>query len=280
MTAEQRSVQARRWLAAAAAPGRRRLRLAAGCLAVETVFTVVQWVGLALVAGDVLRGARPTWPGPVALLAGGLLAAAAGWSAARCQAAGGQQIAHGIRRRLVTGLLPAGRRRAEPDPATAAVAAVELTDDIADHHAQTLPQRLSAPASMTVILLVTAVVEWPAAVILLAASLLIPLNMRLAGLFAKQGADERAAASTWLAAVVLDSFRGMPTLRSIGALARRRADLARAAADLNVTTMAVVRRASLSGAVMDVVITFSVAANATYVGCPYSATCGWKRHPA
>ena len=49
-------------------------------------------------------------------------------------------------------------------------------------------------------------------------SLLVPLNMRLAGLFAKEGADERVAASTRLAAVVLDSFRGMRTLRSILAL--------------------------------------------------------------
>ena len=119
---------------------------------------------------------------------------------------------------------------------------------------------------MAPILVITAVVQWPAAVILLVASLLIPLNMRLAGLFAKEGADARMAASARLAAVVLDSFRGMPTLRNIGALARRRAELARAAADLNATTIAVVRRASLSGAVMDVVITFSIAANATYVG--------------
>jgi ATP-binding cassette subfamily C protein CydD len=58
----------------------------------------------------------------------------------------------------------------------------------------------------------------------------------------------------------------MRTLQSIGALARRRDELAVADARLNVTTMAIVRRALLSGAVMDVVITFSIAANATYIG--------------
>ncbi len=119
---------------------------------------------------------------------------------------------------------------------------------------------------MAVVLAVTAVVQWPAAVILLLASLLLPLNLRLAGLFAKEGADRRMAASTRLAAIVLDSFRGMATLRNIGALARRRTELARAAGDLNASTIAVVRRATLSGAVMDVVITFSIAANATYIG--------------
>ena len=166
----------------------------------------------------------------------------------------------------MAGLLPAGQRHAEPDPATAALATVELTDDIADFHAQSTPQRLSAPVSMTLILGLTAMLQWPAAVILLLASLLIPLNMRLAGLFAKEGADAQAAAGARLAAVVLDSFRGMRTLRSIGALERRRSELARAAGELNATTIAVIRRASLSGAVMDVVITFSIAANATYIG--------------
>ncbi|MFI6833776.1 ABC transporter ATP-binding protein/permease [Kribbella sp. NPDC050241] len=259
------TVEAGEWLAAAAAPGRRWLLLAAGCQALETTFTIVQWAGLAWVAHCVLD-ARPSWQGAGVLFGGGLLAAGAAWRTARFQAVGRQRIAQAIRRRLVGGLLPAGQRHAEPDPATAALATVELTDDIADFHAQSLPQRLSAPVSMALILVITAMLQWPAAVVLLLASLLIPLNMRLAGLFATEGADAQAAASTRLAAVVLDSFRGMPTLRNIGALGRRRSELAGAAGDLNAATIAVVRRAALSGAVMDVVITFSIAANATYIG--------------
>jgi ATP-binding cassette subfamily C protein CydD len=90
--------------------------------------------------------------------------------------------------------------------------------------------------------------------------------MRLVGLVAKEGADERLVASTRLGAVVLDSFRGLRTLQSIGAVARRREELAAAAASLNATTMAIVRRASLSGTVMEVVITFSIAVDATYIG--------------
>jgi ATP-binding cassette, subfamily C, bacterial CydD len=120
--------------------------------------------------------------------------------------------------------------------------------------------------AMALIFVVTALVQWPAAVILLIASLLVPLNMRLAGLFAQEGTDERLAASTQLAAVVLDSFRGLRTLRSIGALERRRVQLAAAAARLNATTMAVVRRAFISGSVLEVVITFSIAADATFIG--------------
>src|SRR5260370_96363 len=106
----------------------------------------------------------------------------------------------------------------------------------------------------------------PAAVIVLAASLIVPANRRLAGRFAAEGAAERVTASTRLSAVVLDSFRGMRTLAAIAAVARRRGDLAAAAGELNTTTMGVVRRALLSGAGMDVVITFAIAGDAPHIG--------------
>jgi ATP-binding cassette subfamily C protein CydD len=261
------SEDSRSWLEAAAAPGRNSLRFAALCQVLETVFTVVQWAALAWTAQGVLgRRAHHAWPELAVLLAGGLLAGVAAWGGARFQAAGRRRISYSIRQRLVAALLPTQERQGEPDAALAALATVELADDIADYHAQALPQRLSAAVSMAVIFLVTAAAQWPAAVILLVSSLLIPLNMRLAGIFAKEGADDGLATSTRLGAVVLDSFRGLRTLQSIGALARRRDDLADAAARLNATTMAIVRRAFISGSVMDVVITFSIAANATYVG--------------
>jgi ATP-binding cassette subfamily C protein CydD len=258
---------ARRWLIAAAAPGRRSLQLAAVCQAMETAFVVVQWTALAWIAQGVLDGGtRPTWPGLAALLGGGLAAALAAWATGWFQAVGRQRISSAIRHDVANALLPSGPPRPTIEPATVALAIVELTDDIADHHAGAIPQRLSAPASMAIVLVVTAVVEWPAAAILLLASLLLPLNLRLAGAFAREGPDESVASATRLGAVVLDSFRGMRTLRGIGALGRRRADLAEAATELNVIAMRIVRRTFLSGAVMDVVITFSIATIATYVG--------------
>jgi ATP-binding cassette subfamily C protein CydD len=264
---------ARGWLKAAAGPGQRQLRAAAACQVLAAVFTVVQWAGLAWAAQDVLTGGRPArvWPARIwlalgVLLAGGLLAAAASWAAARYAAAGRQRISGAIRQRLVAGLLPDGQRRGDPDPAIAALAAVELADDVAGYHAQSVPLHLSAPVSMLAVFAVTAAVQWPAAVILLAGSLIVPPNMRLAGLFAAEGTGEQVAASTRLSAVVLDSFRGMRTLAAIGAVGRRREDLAAAAAGLNTATMATVRRAFLSGAVMDMVITFAIAVDATYIG--------------
>jgi ATP-binding cassette subfamily C protein CydD len=232
-----------------------------------TGFLVAQAAALAWIAQDVLDGGTPAaWPGLAVLLGGGLLAAAATLGSGWFQAAGRQRISSAIRQQVVAALLPSGPPRADVDTATVALAAIESTDDIADYHAQAVPQRLSNPASMALIVVVTAVVQWPAAVLLLLATLLLPLNLRLIGQFAKEGADERVTASGRLGAVVLDSFRGMRTLEGIGALGHHRIALADAAADLNVITMGIVRRTFLSGAVMDVVITFSIASIATYIG--------------
>jgi ATP-binding cassette, subfamily C, bacterial CydD len=257
----------RAWLKAAADPGRGRLRQAAGFHVLATAFAVAQWAGLAWAAEDMLaRPGASVWPALLLLGGGGALAAVAAWAAARSAAAGRRQIAAAIRRRLAAGLLPAGPRRADPDPAAAALATVELADDVADYHAQAMPLHGSAPAAMAIVFAVTAVVQWPAALILLVGSLIVPANMRLAGLFAAEGADDRVAASARLSAVVLESFRGMRTLAAVGAVPRRRSELERAAGDLNASTMTVVGRALLSGAVMDMVITFAIAVDATYIG--------------
>ena len=233
----------------------------------ETACTVTMCIALSQIAQRALgRGPRLDLAAVGFLASSGLLAAAAAWGASRFQTAGHRRISGSIRRRLVAALLPSGSRAADADPATLALAAVELVDEIADYHAQALPQKLSAPVSMGVVFLVTAVAQWPAAVILAVASLIIPVNMRLAGLLAKDGADEQVADSTRLGANVLDSFRGLRTLQGLGAVERRRGQLADASNRLNATTMKVVRRAFVSSAVMDVVITFAIAVDATYIG--------------
>jgi ATP-binding cassette subfamily C protein CydD len=259
--------ETRRWLKAAAVSGRGQLRAAAACRVLETVFAIVQWVGLAWVAQGVLaHPTLPGWPALALLVGGGLLAATVGWGGGRFAAAGRRQISGAIRQRLLAALLPSGQRGDQADSAAAGVAAVERADNVADYHAQALPLRLSAPVSMVIVFAVTAAVQWPAALVLLVGSVIVPPNMRLAGLFAAEGTDEQMAASGRLAAVVLDSFRGMRTLRGIGALDRRREELADAAGQLDAATMTVVRKAFLSGAVMDVVITFAIAVDATYIG--------------
>ena len=255
------------WLTGTAARGRRSFVAAAALLSITTLFTIGTWAGIALLAQGLFDRDRVLGSLGIGFLIGfGALSSVTAWCAAKVAAIGWRAVARHVRGQLVATLLPARRRIHEPEPAPAALAMVELAQDVADYHAQTIPQRLSAPVSMIAVLLVTATVHWPAAIVLLLSSALIPLNMRLAGLFAQEGADRQLAAMQRLNAMVLDSFRGMRTLRSLGAVRRRRECLAASADRLNTTSMSVLRRAFLSGMIMDVVITFSIAVNATYIG--------------
>ncbi|MFF3371510.1 ABC transporter ATP-binding protein/permease [Streptomyces sp. NPDC002680] len=255
------------WLTACAAPGRQWFRLSGTLRTLETLFTVARWGALAWTAQAVMdrAAAHETW-GLVAFAVTSVLAVAAGWTAGTLAERGARAVAAGLRRQLTGALLPTAGRISETGPAEAVWAMVDLADDVADFHAGAAPLRRSAPLSMLAVLVVTAAVHWPAAIVLVLTTALLPLNMRLAGLFAQHGAGRQAAAARHLNAVVLDSFRGMRTLRELGAVGRRGRTLNTAAEQLNKATMSVLRRAFLSGMIMDIVITFSIAVNATYIG--------------
>ncbi|WP_326719901.1 ATP-binding cassette domain-containing protein [Streptomyces sp. NBC_00243] len=255
------------WLTACAAPGRHWFQVSGTLRTLETLFTITRWGALAWAAQAVMdrAGAHET-RGLMAFAVTSMLAVGAGWTAGTLAERGARAVATGLRRQLTGALLPTAGRISETGPAEAAWAMVDLVGDVADFHAQTAPPRRSAPLSMAAVLAVTAAVHWPAAIVLVLTTALLPLNMRLAGLFAQHGADRQSAATRHLNAVVLDSFRGMRTLRELGAVGRRGRTLTTAAEQLNKATMSVLRRAFLSGMVMDVVVTFSIAVNATYIG--------------
>ncbi|MCT9078868.1 ABC transporter ATP-binding protein/permease [Streptomyces fulvoviolaceus] len=255
------------WLTACAAPGHHWFGLSGSAQVLETLFTIARWGALAWTAQAVMdrAAAHETW-GLVAFAVTSVLTVGVGWTASTLAERGARAVATGLRRQLTGALLPTTGRTSETGPAEAAWAMVDLADDVADFHAQAAPLGRSAPLSMVAVLAVTAAVHWPAALVLVLTTALLPLNMRLAGLFAQHGADRQLAATRHLNAVVLDSFRGMRTLRELGAVGRRGRTLTTAAERLNKATMSVLRRAFLSGMIMDVVITFSIAVNATYIG--------------
>jgi ATP-binding cassette subfamily C protein CydD len=251
----------------AALPGKRSLRRAAAWTVLETAFAICQWAALAFVAEQVLTNSRAgAGIGLVALALCGAASALARHSASRAAADGREAIATAVRRRIVAAVLPSTRRGGDPEPATAAHALLELADDVADYHGAVAPLRIAAPVSMVLIFAVTAIVHWPAAIVLAVSSALIPLNMRLAGMVAKDGVDRNLMATQRLTAMVLDSFRGLHTLRNLGAVRARGQSIEIASGQLAGTTMSVLRRVFLSGLIMDVVVTFSIAVNATYIG--------------
>ncbi len=134
--------------------------------------------------------------------------------------------------------------------------------------------------AMGLIFVAVALVHWPVAILLAGATALMPGNMRLAGLAGLDASRQRLREMDRLGAVVLESFRGMQALRSLGALERRQAQIRLVAERLNTLTLQVLGKAFLSTLVMDIVVTFAIAVCATYVGLVLLRYLTWSVLPS
>jgi ATP-binding cassette subfamily C protein CydD len=255
------------WLTDAAAVGNRQFRVSAALVVLQTIFTILQWAGVAIIAqGVMLHQAEKSVLGLVVLVGGASLAALSGWAARSAAADGRIAVATGVRRAVLDAVLPQKVRTGDTEAAASAHALVDLADDVADYHSAVVPLRVAAPVSMILILGATLIVHWPAAILLVLSTALVPINMKLAGLFAQDGNDRYLAATQRLSGVILDSFRGLHSLKNLHAVGRRGREIDLASRALNTANMTVLKRAFLSGVIMDVVVTFSIASNATYIG--------------
>lgn len=251
------------WISGQAGPARALFRLSGLAEVASTAALIVQWAFLGAGVTAWMTGADTV----VVLLA--IAAAAAPVRllfralAARLAAAGRERVSTGIRTDLVPALLAAAGRT----PATeAADALVDHAPVVAGYLAATRPLRFAAVPSTLLILGAVAVVHWPVAVLLAVCTLLLPLNLRLAGQATVTAGERQLAATRRLSAVITESVRGLPTLVSLRAVPRRRAVLDRSSKRLETSTLRVLSYAFLSGAVMDVAVTFAIAVSATYTG--------------
>jgi ATP-binding cassette subfamily C protein CydD len=143
---------------------------------------------------------------------------------------------------------------------------IELVDQVAGYHERTHPARRAAVPSSALVLIVIAALHWPVAVILALSTPILPANMRLAGMATEDASRTQLDEVRRLSHQLLDRFRGIRTLVSLGAVERERAVVEQACDRLNRATNAVLRRAFIVSGVLDAVITCSIAVCATYVG--------------
>lgn len=116
------------------------------------------------------------------------------------------------------------------------------------------------------ILAVVFPLSWAAALVLLVAAPLIPLFMALVGWRAKAASEAQMVELGGMNAFLLDRLRGLPTIRGLDAVAATAARLDAAAEGLKRRTMAVLRIAFLSSAVLELFSALGVAMVAVYVG--------------
>lgn len=150
-------------------------------------------------------------------------------------------------------------------PATVTLATRGL-DDLEPYFVRYLPQLLLAATLTPATLAVVWWQDWVAGAVVLGTIPLVPVFMILVGQLTQGVADRRLATMQRLGAQVLDLLAGLPTLRALGrengpgARVRALGDAHRSA------TMGTLRVAFLSGMVLELLTTLSVAVVAVSVG--------------
>lgn len=142
----------------------------------------------------------------------------------------------------------------------------EQAEAVVPYVAKFRPARVKAMIVPLVILACVFALSWTAALILLMAAPLIPIFMALVGWRAKEASERQLAEMGDMNAFLLDRLRGLATIRSFDAVDSTAARLRHNAEDLRHRTMAVLRIAFLSSAVLELFSALGVAMVAVYVG--------------
>lgn len=153
-------------------------------------------------------------------------------------------------------------------PSSGEVASViaEQAEAITSYLARFQPLRMKAAVVPLVIAAFVFSQSWVAALVLLAAAPVIPLFMALVGWKAKEASERQLVRMGDMNAFLLDRLRGLATIRSFDAVARTAKQLQANADSLRMATMAVLRIAFLSSAVLELFAALGVALVAVYVG--------------
>jgi ATP-binding cassette subfamily C protein CydD len=142
----------------------------------------------------------------------------------------------------------------------------EQAELIVPYLARFQPARFKASAVPLVILACVFPISWIAALVLLFAMPLIPVFMALIGWRAQAASERQLAATGGLNGFLLDRLRGLATIRALDAVDATATRLRADAEDLKTRTMAVLRIAFLSSAVLELFAALGVAMVAVYVG--------------
>ena len=156
--------------------------------------------------------------------------------------------------------------RSRPASGLAASAIAEQAEALMPWLMRYQPARWRVMLVPPVIVLAVGWYSWIAALVLLMAAPLIPLFMAIIGWRAKAASDRQMLQLGSMNAFLLDRLRGLSTLRALHAVDATALRVRDAAMALRRRTMAVLRIAFLSSAVLELFAALGVAMVAVYVG--------------
>ena len=208
----------------------------------------VHWIVVAVIAIGILRALLDAAGGRLAFLAARALLSA---------------------RREAAIFALAGRSPLDinkPASGLAASVIAEQAEAVLPYLARFRPARMKATIVPLSIFLCVFPLSWVAAIILLVAAPLIPVFMALIGWRAKAASEKHLAEMGGMNAFLLDRLRGLATIRALDAVELTARRLRGNADALRVRTMAVLRIAFLSSAVLELFAALGVAMVAVYIG--------------
>ncbi|AGT11650.1 thiol reductant ABC exporter subunit CydD [Paracoccus aminophilus] len=156
-------------------------------------------------------------------------------------------------------------RRAIPSGEAASMIA-EQADSITPWLARFGPARMKAVLVPLAIFLAILPLSWTAALVLLIAMPVIPVFMALIGWQAQAASKAQLVEIGAMNAFLLDRLRGLATIRGLGATDRVATSVRAEAEGLRARSMAVLRIAFLTSAVLELFAALGVAMVAVYVG--------------
>ena len=218
----------------------------------------------AMTAGAGWRAALPAAAG--VLLLGLLRAVGEAWGARAMYAAARAHLS-ALRARVALALArrsPLDRQRAQSGQAASVIA--EQAEAIVPYLVRYQPTRWKVLLVPLAILATIAPLSWLAALILLVAAPLIPVFMALVGMGAQAASRAQMVEMGGMNAFLLDRLRGLATLRALDAVDATAERLDASAQSLRRRTMAVLRIAFLSSAVLELFSALGVAMVAAYIG--------------
>ena len=225
---------------------------------------LLAWAVQGMVAGTGWRAAL--LPAAVILVLGVLRALAEAWGARTMYAAARSHLS-ALRAGAIAALArrsPLDRDRARSGQAASVLA--EQAEAVVPYLVRFQPARWKAVLAPLAILAAIAPLSWIAALVLLVAAPLIPVFMALVGMGAQAASRAHMVELGGMNAFLLDRLRGLATLRALDAVDATATRLGDTAQSLRRRTMAVLRIAFLSSAVLELFSALGVAMVAVYIG--------------
>lgn len=266
-----RAQAATRWLddlldrAGPAARGLIRGAVVAGALG--AAFTIAQaWLLAQLLAAAVTAPAH--WaPQPLLAAAAAAISARAlcAWARLRCAFEAGRKLRVQARARVLDGL-GAQTATARSDAGAASTQLIEQVEALDAYYAQFLPQRVLAVLVPLAVAAIIAPFSLVAAAILVVTAPLIPLFMLLIGRQADRASRRQFDELQTMGGRFLDLLKGLPTLKLLGRAAAQADAVRDSAQRYRRATLAVLRVAFLSSAVLELLASVAIAMLALYFG--------------